>query len=88
LSAQPMESRSFIAAEYTHKLLSPQITVKPASSSPPPIVQSEPPVIRVTIGRIDVRAVAPSTPTQRSSKPPTPRLSLTDYLKAQDGGRR
>jgi hypothetical protein len=47
---------------------------------------STPPVIRVTIGRIDVRAElasAPSPPIARSNRPST--LSLDQYLKRQGG---
>lgn len=54
------------------------------SSAPPPVVQ-------VTIGRVEVRAVLPTTPPPRSPTPPVqPRsLALTDYLngrKGQPGG--
>jgi hypothetical protein len=48
------------------------------------------PTIRVTIGRIDVRAVsAPQTPAaQKPGKRPQPSLSLDDYLKQRNGGQR
>jgi len=48
------------------------------------------PAIKVTIGRIDVRAVkqqAPSLPQPRKIDP-KPRLSLDDYLKQRNGGPR
>ena len=48
------------------------------------------PTIKVTIGRIDVRAVmqkAESTPLRRVV-PPKPKLSLDDYLKQRSGGER
>lgn len=48
------------------------------------------PTIKVTIGRIDVRAVmqkAESTPVRRVA-PPKPKLSLDDYLKQRSGGER
>lgn len=48
------------------------------------------PTIKVTIGRIDVRAVtqkAESTPVRRVV-PPKPKLSLDDYLKQRSGGER
>ncbi len=57
-----------------------------AHASRQPYVHLQPdipaqPVIKVTIGRIDVRAVAPPTPPPASSKTETkPRLSLEDYL--------
>jgi hypothetical protein len=45
-----------------------------------------PPAIRVTIGRVEVRAAAP--PAAATPRPPRPpRLSLDDYLEARRGGR-
>ncbi|WP_414569499.1 hypothetical protein [Nostoc sp. CCY 9925] len=41
-----------------------------------------PPTIRVTIGRIDVRAVTPPAPKQITRTPAAPKLSLDDYLKS------
>lgn len=49
---------------------------------------SERPIIRVTIGRIDVRAVPPPAPPQQPPPPPAPGLSLDDYLKERNGGER
>jgi len=47
------------------------------------------PGIRVTIGRVDVRAVvAPQTQSRATRSEPAPRLSLDDYLRSRDGGRR
>lgn len=71
---------------------SPFATV-PAPTVRPPVPvapRPEPPIIRVSIGRVEVRAMMPPTPPQPrppSSKPP-PSLSLDDYLKQRDGGRR
>ena len=50
----------------------------------------EPRTIRVTIGRIEVRAIMPREPVRgESAAPPAaPRLSLDDYLKAQKRGYR
>jgi len=46
------------------------------------------PTVRVTIGRIEVRAVmAPAPLPPKRSLPATPRLSLEDYLKRRNGGR-
>jgi hypothetical protein len=46
------------------------------------------PVIHVSIGRIDVRAVAPAEKPQPKARPPlAPRLSLDDYLRRRDGDR-
>lgn len=46
--------------------------------------------IRVTIGRIDVRAVTAPAPQEPRRAParPAPQLSLADYLKQRGGGRR
>lgn len=45
------------------------------------------PVVKVTIGRIEVRAVTQQPPSpQRRTAPAQPRLSLADYLKRRDGG--
>ena len=54
------------------------------------VIPSATPTIKVTIGRIDVRAVTPkaeSTPVRRVV-PPKPKLSLDDYLKQRSGGER
>lgn len=42
-------------------------------------------VIRVTIGRIEVRAVTPPLPPVESSAPPAPKLSLDEYLRLHNG---
>jgi hypothetical protein len=42
------------------------------------------PAIRVTIGRVEVRAVTPPPPAEPPA-PPTPRLSLDDYLRSHNG---
>jgi len=44
-------------------------------------------VIRVTIGRIEVRAVPPPPPLQpvEAAAPPAPKLSLDEYLRQQNG---
>ena len=43
------------------------------------------PVIRVTIGRIDVRAVNASAPQARRAMPAAPKLSLEEYLRSRSG---
>ena len=50
----------------------------------------ETPTVRVSIGRVDVRAVMPTTPqTQpRRARPESRLVSLDDYLKGGSGGRR
>ena len=49
------------------------------------------PTIRITIGRVEVRALAPEPPQPPPPPPPAaspaPALSLADYLKQYDGGR-
>lgn len=47
------------------------------------------PTIHVSIGRIEVRAVpAPTANNTRPQRPAAPRLSLEDYLRQRNGGRR
>jgi hypothetical protein len=46
------------------------------------------PVIRVTIGRIDVRAVAEVPPPSSARRPAAPRLSLDEYLRERARGER
>jgi len=48
------------------------------------------PTIRVTIGRVEVRAILPPKEAATHAPParPKPRLSLDDYLKQQNGGQR
>jgi hypothetical protein len=65
-----------------------------APASQPPARRDESPektqTIRVTIGRIDVRAVTAPAPQEQRRAParPAPQLSLADYLKQRGGGRR
>jgi len=46
---------------------------------------AQPPIVRVTIGRIDVRAAAPPAPPPAPKPAPGPRLSLDDYLRQHSG---
>jgi hypothetical protein len=47
------------------------------------------PTIKITIGRVDVRAVTPAMPAARPAPArPSQVLSLEDYLKQREGGRR
>jgi hypothetical protein len=48
----------------------------------------EAPIVRVTIGRIEVRAVHPTAPAPKPAKPAPPRLSLEDYLHERKRGLR
>jgi hypothetical protein len=45
-----------------------------------------PPTVHITIGRIEVRAVAPPTSARPAAKP-RPSLDLEGYLKSRTGGR-
>jgi hypothetical protein len=45
------------------------------------------PTIKITIGRIDVRAVMPTQPAPRQANERRPALSLDDYLKQRSGGK-
>lgn len=46
------------------------------------------PTIRVTIGRIEVRAITQAAPPARRAATPEPKLSLEDYLRSRNGGKR
>jgi len=61
-----------------------------AERGPASATSSSPPTIEVTIGRVEVRAVHPPTPVARPkpAAPVAPRLSLEEYLRNQNGGRR
>jgi hypothetical protein len=47
---------------------------------------SSPPAIRVTIGRVEVRAIHMPVPVPKPAKPTPPRISLEDYLRKRDKG--
>jgi hypothetical protein len=47
-----------------------------------------PPIIRVTIGRVEVRAIQSPAPRPKQAKPRPPKLSLEDYLRKRAGGSR
>ncbi len=49
---------------------------------------TSPPIIRVTIGRVEVRAIQSSPPAPKSAKPAPPKLSLEDYLHKRERGSR
>lgn len=70
----------------------PHVTVyrePPASMPAEGIARPEPaPTIKITIGRVDVRAMMPAAPAPRPAPArPSPALSLDDYLKQRGGGR-
>jgi hypothetical protein len=56
-----------------------------AKSINEPTLEMGAPVIRVTIGRVDVRAVTPSVSPARRSSPAAPKLSLEEYLRSRSG---
>lgn len=60
--------------------------VPPANTQPRASEPAEPAVIRVTIGRIEVRATTPPLPPAPRTRPPGPALTLDDYLKQRNGG--
>ena len=91
LSESPRSSRELIHATQprppvrspvmpTHEL-SVGTSLQPANMTPAP-------VIRVTIGRIDVRAVLPPAQSPRRITSTSPKLTLDEYLKQRNGGRR
>ena len=68
--------------------------VRPAEMkavSPPaqlPAATQESPTIRISIGRVEVRAIMPASPAPRTAAAPQPpRLSLDEYRKQRNGGR-
>jgi len=93
------------AADFREALITPtkfgkQPQIRPPSAAagspqmsltlPPQEVRPEK-TIKVTIGRIEVRAVMPQAPSYRpqtAPKEPQPKISLEDYLKKQRGGSR
>ncbi len=73
--------------------------LRPANRPAPPAFAARPaglrmaaqesrPTIRVTIGRVEVRAVQSPAPAPKAAKPAQPRLSLDEYLKPRAGGSR
>jgi hypothetical protein len=48
----------------------------------------QPPIVRVTIGRIDVRATPPAVPSRKASTHSGPKLTLDAYLKSRREGTR
>ena len=51
-------------------------------------IDAQPPVVRITIGRVDVRAAAPAPPPPDPPDPAAPRISLDDYLRQHSEGRK
>jgi hypothetical protein len=64
----------------TRAATEPGVAARPSFPTLPRRAPPEP-IVRVTIGRIDVRAVKPEEPAEPRRKPrPEPRMSLEDYL--------
>ncbi|MBI4784767.1 MAG: hypothetical protein HY785_26140 [Oscillatoriophycideae cyanobacterium NC_groundwater_1537_Pr4_S-0.65um_50_18] len=69
--------------------LQPQITIASKDASPWEEARQKPdapPTVHITIGRIEVRAVAPTASARPVAKP-RPSLDLEGYLKSRTGGR-
>jgi hypothetical protein len=67
----------------------PAISPRPGDATLPPHEAPNPPIIRVTIGRVDVRAEFPApSPARAPRRPATPTLSLQDYAKERSEGKR
>ena len=82
--APPTHQRAPIVARPRTRLAQPAGPV-PAEGEQPASRPESPSTIRVTIGRVEVRAVMP--PLQEAPPPRhPPRLSLDDYLKQRSGG--
>jgi hypothetical protein len=82
------DSRDEKSVAPTQAILSPRLPHAETSAQPmqPSAGQAAEPVVHVTIGRVEIRAVAaPATP-KRSSAAAKPALSLSDYLERRGGG--
>jgi hypothetical protein len=76
------------SAEPASALARPAVS-NPQPASQPLAVAAAEPSIRVTIGRVEVRAVFPDQPVKRTPPPRfRPRVSLDDYLSRSSGGRK
>lgn len=81
-------ARAYDAVEWTRPSTAPRddnSQRRPATSQ-----DGAAPIVRVTIGRIEVRAAAPptTTPTSRRAKEKSPALTLDAYLRSRKEGRR
>lgn len=72
----------------------PEVAPRMAGSRPAVVVErparGDAPSVRVTIGRVEVRAIAPPPPRPALARPrsPVPRLSLDEYVRLRDEGKR
>lgn len=80
---EPSPSATVIARERTVQMLGPAPHDRASTSR-----EDTGPTIKISIGRVDVRAVMPPSPTPRpASARRAASLSLDDYLKHQGGGK-
>jgi hypothetical protein len=91
LASPPHEFRSAPREEASppaQAILTPRLQQQPLVQSvqPTPANPAEP-VVHVTIGRVEIRAVAAPAATKRSTQS-KPALSLSDYLDRRSGGQR
>lgn len=94
-NGQAPEAESQPARQFA-KVAQPQVTSLVAKARTPSVTAGEQPTIQVTIGRIEVQAIGESQPWENlppetppvPPQPATPRLSLEEYLKSRQGGRR
>ena len=86
-----VRSNSFTASRSKRPQPATPLTAKPRSVERDLLTPNEsseqPPIVRVTIGRIDVRATPPAVPSRKSVRS-EPRLTLDAYLKSRTEGRR
>jgi hypothetical protein len=76
----PADSRvEHVAKVFAQRL--PLLSTRPRHRSLPPEREPEQaPTVRVTIGRVDVKAIAPERPVERRPPKQAPRMSLDEYL--------
>jgi hypothetical protein len=77
-----------VRSDFRPAPLTPHIELTKRVASEPTAKIREAPLIRVTIGRVEVRAIMAPPPPPRAARRPRPALSLEDYLKQREGGKR
>lgn len=97
LVPDPAESTVILGSTPTPRSATAAVVVKPqlissVKSSAPNFIEGietlQPlPTIQVTIGRIEVRATPPPTPSPAKARPPLPAMSLDEYLRQRGGGK-
>jgi hypothetical protein len=78
-----------VSARQDARALPLQVMSRPVASDLTRGAEPDPPAptIRITIGRVEVRAVTPPPAPSRRPARPAPRMSLDEYLRSQNGGR-